>query len=68
MTRHVGIPLARRGDNSRRPNDRRLQTQHTQKLDFVAPASKIRTGDGRVIVSGAEAAIDEYGVNVEPTF
>ena len=39
-----------------------LKTQQTRKVDFVAPAAKIRAEEGHIIVNGAEAEITEDGV------
>ncbi|MFG1913037.1 DUF932 domain-containing protein [Kribbella sp. NPDC048928] len=39
-----------------------LQSQHTEKLDFVAPAANIRAEEGLIVVNGSEAELTEDGV------
>lgn len=39
-----------------------LQEQNARKLDIVAPAERIRSENGVLVVEGAEAQIDEFGV------
>lgn len=39
-----------------------LVDQHARKIDIVAPASKIRSEEGVIVVKGADAVIDENGV------
>jgi hypothetical protein len=39
-----------------------LSEQQARKLDIVAPANKLRSQDGNLIVKGVEALVDETGV------
>lgn len=39
-----------------------LSEQHARKLDIVAPAAKLRSRDGNLVVTGVEAMVDDSGV------